>query len=61
MNSCKRSADAMLDKKLNTYNSIYAMQKIFVLWMRDGFQLVTGENLLRDMKKYKPAKITRIK
>ena len=61
MNSCKISAGAMLDKKLNAYNSIYAMQKIFVLWMKDGFALVTGEKLLDEMKKYKPARITRIK
>ena len=61
MNSSNRSAGAMLNEKLNAYNSKYAMHKIFVLWMREGFQLVTGENLLVEMKKYKPTMITRIK
>lgn len=51
----------MLYKQLDTYNSIYPTQKIFVLWNKDEFRLVTGENLLDEMKKYKPAKITRIK
>jgi len=37
------------------------MQKIFVLWMKDEFRFVTGENLVNEMMKYKPAKITRIK
>jgi len=41
--------------------SIAAMQKIFVLWMKDEIRHVTGDNLLREMMKYKPLKITRIK
>jgi hypothetical protein len=61
MNSSKGSAGATLHEQLDTYNSFYAMQKIFVLWMKDGFALVTGENLLGEMMKYKPARITRIK
>ena len=61
MNSCKGIAGAMLYEQLDSYNSIYSMQKIFVLWIKDEFKLVTGENLLNEMKKYKPAKITRIK
>jgi len=61
MNSCKGLAGAMLQEQSDTYNSIYSMQKIFVLWMKDGFRFVTGENLLNEMMKYKPVKITRIK
>jgi hypothetical protein len=45
---------------MDTYNSIASMQKIFVLWMKDEMRLVTGENLLSEMMKCKPAKITRI-
>ena len=48
-------------EKIDIYNSIYFMQKIFILWMKDEFILVTGENLRIEMMKYKPAKITRIK
>jgi len=46
---------------MDTYRSIAAMQKIFVLWMKDEIRHVTGENLLSEMMKYKPSKITRIK
>lgn len=46
---------------MDTYKSITAMQKLFVLWMKDEIRYVTGENLLSEMMKYKPAKITRIK
>ena len=45
---------------MDTYKSVAAMQKIFVLWMKDEIRLVTGENLLSEMMKCKPAKITRI-
>lgn len=60
MRSDKGLARAML-VGMDTYKSIAAMQKIFVLWMKDEIRYVTGENLLREMMKYKPAKITRIK
>jgi len=46
---------------MKTYKSIATMEKIFVLWMKDGIRFVTSENLLNEMMKYKPAKITRIK
>ena len=46
---------------MNTYKSIAAMNKIFVLMMKNEIMFVTGENLLSEMMKYKPAKITRIK
>ena len=46
---------------MDTYKSIASMQKIFVLWMKDEIRYVTGKNLLAEMMKYKPAKITRIK
>ncbi len=46
---------------MDSYKSIAAVQKIFVLWMKDGIRFVTNENLLREMMTYKPAKITRIK
>jgi hypothetical protein len=46
---------------MDSYKSIASMQKIFVLWMKDGIRFVTNENLLREMMTYKPAKITRIK
>jgi hypothetical protein len=45
---------------MDTYKSITSMQKIFVLWMKDEMRLVTGENLLSEMMKYKPSKIRRI-
>ena len=61
MNSCKGLAGAMLSEQLYIHNSIYSMQKIFVLWMKDEFRFVTGENLVNEMMRYKPAKITRIK
>jgi hypothetical protein len=47
--------------RMDTYKSIAAMQKIFVLWMKDEMRPATDENLLSEMMKYKPAKITRIK
>ncbi|MCX9082851.1 MAG: hypothetical protein OIN83_11720 [Candidatus Methanoperedens sp.] len=56
----KGLAKAMFDG-MNSHKSIAAIQKIFVLWMKDGVKVVTGENLLGEMMKYKPAKITRIK
>jgi len=46
---------------MKTYKSIATMEKIFVLWMKNGIRFVTSENLLNEMMKYKPAKITRIK
>jgi len=46
---------------MNTYKSIAAMNKIFILMMKNEIRYVTGENLLSEMMKYKPAKITRIK
>ena len=46
---------------MDTFKSIASMQKIFILWMKDEIKHATGENLLREMMKYKPAKITRIK
>jgi hypothetical protein len=46
---------------MDTYKSIAAMQKIFILRMKDEIRHVTGENLLSEMMKYKPARITRIK
>jgi len=61
MNSCKGLAGAVLCEQQYAYNSIYSMQKIFVLWMKNEFKLVTCKNLLDEMMKYKPAKITRIK
>ena len=61
MNSFKGLASAMLCKQLDIYNTLYSMQKIFVLWMKDEFKLVTGRDLRNEMMKYKPAKITRIK
>jgi len=45
---------------MDTYKSITSTQKIFALWMKDEIKSVTGENLLREMMKFKPAKITRI-
>jgi hypothetical protein len=45
---------------MDTYKSITSLQKIFVLWMKDEMRLVTGENLLSEMMKYKPSKIRRI-
>ena len=59
MKSDKGLARAMFG--MDTYKSITAIQKIFVLWMKDEIRYVTSENLLREMMKYKPAKITRIK
>jgi len=46
---------------MDTYKSVAAMQKIFVLCMKDEMRHATDENLLSEMMKYKPAKITRIK
>lgn len=46
---------------MDAYQSIASMQKIFVLRMKDENKYVTGENLINEMMKYKPAKITRIK
>ena len=46
---------------MNTYKSIAAMNKILILMMKNEIRYVTGENLLSEMMKYKPAKITRIK
>ena len=46
--------------EMDTYKSIATLQKIFVLWMKDEIRLVTGENLLSEMMKSKPTKITRI-
>ena len=60
MKSDKGLARAMF-YGMDTYRSIAAIQKIFVLWMKDEIRYVTSENLLREMMKYKPAKITRIK
>jgi hypothetical protein len=59
MKSDKRLAQAIFCE-MDTYKSIAALQKIFVLWMKDEMRLVTGENLLSEMMKSKPAKITRI-
>jgi len=60
MKSDKGLARAMF-YGMDTYRSVAAIQKIFVLWMKDEIRYVTSENLLREMMKYKPAKITRIK
>jgi hypothetical protein len=30
---------------MKTYKSIATMEKIFVLWMKDGIRFVTSENL----------------
>lgn len=60
MKSDKGLAKAMF-YGMDSYKSIATMQKIFVLWMKDRIMFVIGENLLREMMKYKPAKITRIK
>ena len=46
---------------MESFKSIPGMQKIFILWTKDEIKPATGENLLREMMKYKPAKITRIK
>jgi hypothetical protein len=46
---------------MDTYKSIASMQKIFILWMKNEIRYVTGKNLLTEMMKYKPVKITRIK
>jgi hypothetical protein len=34
---------------MDSYKSIAAMQKIFVLWMKDRISFVTVENLLREI------------
>jgi len=47
--------------KSDTGLAVAAMQKIFVLWMKDEMRPATDENLLSEMMKYKPTKITRIK
>jgi hypothetical protein len=60
MKSDKGLAKAMF-YGMDTFKSIASMQKIFILWMKDEIKYVTGENLLREMMKFKPAKITRIK
>jgi len=60
MKSDKGLAMAMV-YGMDTNKSKPAMEKIYVLWMKDELRLVTGENLLSEMMKYKPVKITRIK
>jgi hypothetical protein len=61
MNSYNGLAGAMFHEQPDNYNSINSMQKIFILWLKHEFRVVTGEDLLNEMMKYKPAKITRIK
>jgi len=46
---------------MDTYKSITSPQKMFVLWLKDEMKSVTDENLLKEMMKFKPVKITRIK
>jgi hypothetical protein len=60
MKSDKGLAEAMFHG-IDTYKSITSSQKIFVLWMKDEIKSVASENLLTEMMKCKPAKITRIK
>ena len=60
MKSDKGLAKAMFHGK-ETYNSITSTQKMFVLWLKDEMKSATNENLLREMMKFKPLKITRIK
>jgi hypothetical protein len=60
MKSDKGLAEAMF-YGMDTHKSITSMQKIFALWMKEEIKSVTGENLLREMMRFKPVKITRIK
>jgi hypothetical protein len=60
MKSDKGTALAMV-YGMDTHKSIAAMQKLYALWMKDEIISITGEHLLNEMMKYKPAKITRIK
>lgn len=60
MKSDKGLAKAMFYGK-DTYKSIASTQKLFVLWLKDEIKSATDENLLKEMMRFKPVKIRRIK
>ncbi len=54
-------SDKGLARAIHIYKYVASFEKIFVLWMKDEIRYVTDKNLLTEMMKYKPVKITRIK